>query len=79
MSKVNVVIVIEGGIVQNVICNEEINVAIIDHDNDGIDNEELTTLTDKDGSTFESYVYTNNNLVEIDKDNFLFNQIKDLS
>lgn len=42
----NIVIVVQSGIVQNVIADQKCNVLVIDHDHDGVDESELTRFTE---------------------------------
>jgi hypothetical protein len=54
--KPRMVIVLDGGLVQNILANFDVEVISIDYDIDGADEEDLTPVPQGDGSVSDAYV-----------------------
>jgi len=53
-----VVIACDGGLVQDVCANMPVEFAMIDYDNDGVEDDRLTAIPQDDGTTPEACAYT---------------------
>lgn len=52
-----IVIVVEGGVVQEVLSDDPINVMVIDHDIDGVDEDSLVTFQPGEGKPFQAVAH----------------------
>lgn len=52
-----VVIVLEGGMIQNALCNMPIDVYVIDYDTEGANKEDITKVPQDDGTTADALVH----------------------
>ena len=52
MDKSRVVVIVEGGVVQNVLVDKETEVIVVDYDSDGLEEDEITMIHGD-----EAYVY----------------------
>lgn len=56
MNKPKIVIMLNGGLVQEVLSDKEVEVLIIDEDIDQAEDKDLVKLTDSEGDVFKAYV-----------------------
>ena len=61
--KPRIVIVIEGGLVQEVLSTEPVNYAVVDYDIEGTEEDNLVAMPQGEGKTEECYGYTSNSNV----------------
>ena len=52
-----IVIVVEGGVVQEVLSDEPIECMVIDHDTDGVDEDRLVTFHPGEGKPFQAVAH----------------------
>lgn len=52
--KPNIAIIMEGGLVQNIITDQPANIVVIDHDTEGVDDQDLTHVKDVDSKVYLS-------------------------
>lgn len=69
-------IIIEGGIIQNVISSEPVEVVVVDRDDSAVDESDCKELEGAGGQSFKAYAYAYEG-VEIDQSSNLFNQVKE--
>jgi hypothetical protein len=51
-----IVIVMDGGLVQDILSDKECNVVIVDYDTDGVDEKDLTAIEQRDGKFENAYL-----------------------
>lgn len=56
--KMKIVIIVEGGVVQEVLTEDKVEVLIVDYDVDGVDDNELTSINQGDGTLVSADIYT---------------------
>lgn len=52
--KPNIAIILDGGLVQNIITDQPANIVVIDHDTEGVDDQDLTHVKDVDSKVYLS-------------------------
>lgn len=57
MKNATIIIALDGGLVQSVITDKEVEVIVIDYDIDGLEEDELTLIPQGDGKMENAYVY----------------------
>ena len=52
-----IAIIMEGGLIQNIFADEEVDITIVDYDTEGADEEDLTEVLQNDGTSVEAFIY----------------------
>ena len=52
-----IVVIVEGGIIQQILTDENVDITIIDYDTDGADDMDLVPINQGNGKTIDAYVY----------------------
>lgn len=51
-----IAIIMEGGLIQNILLDEEVDITIIDYDTEGAEEEDLTEVAQTDGTSVEAFI-----------------------
>lgn len=51
-----IAIIMEGGLIQDILADEEVDITIIDYDTEGAEEEDLTAVPKKDGRSVEAFI-----------------------
>jgi hypothetical protein len=50
------VIIMDGGIIQNILADEEVDITIVDYDTEDLEEEDLTEVPQNDGTSVEAFI-----------------------
>ena len=60
-----IAIIMEGGIIQNILADEEVDITIVDYDTEDAEDEDLTEVAQNDGISVEAFLgYPNVDLTD---------------
>lgn len=51
-----IAIIMEGGLIQDILADEEVDITIIDYDTEGTEEEDLTEVPQNDGTSVEVFI-----------------------
>ncbi len=51
-----IAIIMDGGIIQNILADEEVDITIVDYDTEDAEEEDLTAVRQTDGTSVEAYL-----------------------
>jgi len=51
-----IAIIMEGGLIQNILSDEEVDITIVDYDTEGAEEEDLTEVRKYDGTSVEAFI-----------------------
>lgn len=68
MSKPRIVIVMDGGLIQQILADTDVEIATIDYDVEGTEDERLTAIPQQGGGVEAAYCWTQDAPDEIDKE-----------